>query len=297
VELKEIEAFYHAATMQSFARAAERLETSQPTISARVAALERSLGVALFDRSRRAARLTSRGRAMLEWSERILGLAREARAAVADRASFRGTIRVGTAETLVHTWLPRFIEKLRGTFPRLDLELTVDITPNLRTGLEARELDLALLMGPITQPGFRNVTLSSYRTLFVASPKLGLNERKVTAHKLAEHALITYPRNTVPTAELAAIIRRQTGRPPRSIASGALAANIRLAVTGAGVALLPEPMVRKELNRGELAIVKTTIATSPLRFTATWIERDAEPHVAAVAELAEQVAHSKDQKS
>ena len=126
MQLKEIEAFYHAATMKSFARAAERLEISQPTISARIVALERGLGVTLFDRSGRSARLTSRGREMLEWSERILGLAREAQASVSDRASFRGTIRLGTAETLVHTWLPRFIEKLRGTFPRLDLELTVD---------------------------------------------------------------------------------------------------------------------------------------------------------------------------
>ena len=216
---------------------------------------------------------------------------------MADRASFRGTVRLGTAETLVHTWLPRFIEKLRGTFPRLDLELTVDITPHLRAGLERHELDLAFLMGPITEPGFRNVALSSYRTMFVASPSLGLGQRKVTARQLAGHALITYPRNTVPTAELAAIIRRDTGRPPRLIASGALAANIRLAVTGAGIALLPEPMVRAELARGELAIVKTVVATTPLRFTATWIERDAEAYVAAVAELALQVAGTKNQKS
>lgn len=103
VELGQVQAFYYAATMRSFARAAERLETSQPTISARVAALERRLGVPLFDRSQRTARLTSRGREMLQWAERMLALAREAHVAVADRASFRGTVRLGTAETLVHT--------------------------------------------------------------------------------------------------------------------------------------------------------------------------------------------------
>ncbi len=297
VELKEIEAFFYAATLHSFASAAERLETSQPTISARIAALERKLGVTLFDRSGRTARLTARGRSMLEWSERILNLAREAEAAVSDRASFRGTVRLGSAETLVHTWLPRFIEKLRGTFPRLDLELTVDITPHLHAGLQAQALDLAFLMGPVTEPGFRNVALSSYRTLFVASPSLGLGQRKLTTRKLAEYALITYPRNTVPTAELSAIIRRDTGRPPRLIASGALAANIRLAVTGAGIALLPEPMVRDELDRGTLAIVRTAVATTPLHFTATWIERDTEAHVAAVAELAARIARVKHQES
>ena len=297
MQLKEIEAFYHAATMKSFAHAAERLETSQPTISARIVALERSLGVTLFDRSRRSARLTSRGREMLAWSERILGLVREAQASVSDRASFRGTIRLGTAETLVHTWLPRFIERLRGTFPRLDLELTVDITPHLRAGLESRQLDLAFLMGPVTEPGFRNVKLSSYRTVFVAAPSLQLAQRRVTAAKLAQFALITYPRNTLPTAELVELIRQRTGRPPRLIASGALAANIRLAVTGAGVALLPEPMVRQELQRRELCILQTAVATTPLRFTATWITRDADPFVAAVAGLAGQVARTKHQKN
>ncbi|HVF64638.1 MAG TPA: LysR family transcriptional regulator [Casimicrobiaceae bacterium] len=297
MELKEIEAFYYAATMKSFARAAERLETSQPTISARVASLERGLNVKLFDRSHRTARLTARGREMLERAERMLTLVRETRAIVADRASFRGTLRLGSAETLVHTWLPRFMQKLRGSFPRLDLELTVDITPHLRAGLEANDLDLAFLMGPVTQPGFRNLALAAYRTVFVAAPSLGLPRRRLSARTLAQYPLITYPRNTVPTTELAALIRRHAGRSPRLVASGALAANVRLAVTGAGVALLPEALVKAELKSGELVEVKTAIAPTPLAFTATWFERDAEPHLAAVAELAQQVARAKDQKS
>ena len=55
--------------------------------------------------------------------------------------------------------------------------------------------------------------------------------------------------------------------------------------------------MRQELQRRELKVVQTTVATTPLRFTATWIERDADPFVAAVADLAGQVARAKHQKS
>jgi DNA-binding transcriptional LysR family regulator len=62
---------------------------------------------------------------MLGWAERILRLTREAEAAMAERSSFRGTVHLGVAETIVHTWLPAFIDKVRARYPRLDLELAV----------------------------------------------------------------------------------------------------------------------------------------------------------------------------
>src|SRR6266481_5565008 len=98
MQLREIETFYWTATIGNFARAAERLETSQATVSARIAALERRLGLKLFDRSKRSARLTARGREMLGWAESILRLARDAEAAMADPTALGGTVRLGVSE-------------------------------------------------------------------------------------------------------------------------------------------------------------------------------------------------------
>jgi DNA-binding transcriptional LysR family regulator len=51
MELKEVEAFYWSATLRSFSKAAIRLDTSQPTISARIASLERHLSLHPQERS------------------------------------------------------------------------------------------------------------------------------------------------------------------------------------------------------------------------------------------------------
>jgi DNA-binding transcriptional LysR family regulator len=53
LELRELEAFFWVATLRSFSRAADRLHTSQPTVSARVAALEAHLSVKLLERGGR----------------------------------------------------------------------------------------------------------------------------------------------------------------------------------------------------------------------------------------------------
>ncbi|HVL09263.1 MAG TPA: LysR family transcriptional regulator, partial [Burkholderiaceae bacterium] len=56
--LQQLETFFWTVTLGSFAAAAERLYTTQSTVSMRVRELERNLGVELFDRSLRSARLT-----------------------------------------------------------------------------------------------------------------------------------------------------------------------------------------------------------------------------------------------
>ena len=62
----------------------------------------------------------------------------------------RGIVRLGFSETIVHTWLPTLIERVNTAYPNLELEIEVDISPNLRERLITKNLDLALLLGPIS---------------------------------------------------------------------------------------------------------------------------------------------------
>ena len=62
--LKQIEAFVWVADLQSFRRAAERLNTTQPNISARISSLEEALGTALMTRDAGSVRLTGKGQTL-----------------------------------------------------------------------------------------------------------------------------------------------------------------------------------------------------------------------------------------
>ncbi|MGA0598243.1 LysR family transcriptional regulator [Enterovirga sp. CN4-39] len=290
MELRELEAFFWVGTLRSFSRAADRLRTSQPTISARVAALEAHLTVKLLERGGRRVRLTPLGAEMLGYAERMLGLRSQAEAAVSGAAGLRGHVRLGTAETVVHTWLPHFIRELETRHPRLSLELTVDTTPNLREELVRGELDLAILLGPISEPTMQSRLISTYPLSLVAAPSLGLAGRELTLADLARYPLITYSHRTRPTIALRELFRNAGLPQPRLIASASLAANIRLAVDGVGPATLPEILVAGEIAEGRLHALTVDFELAPLRFTVTHPRAPSDPLIAAAAELARQVA-------
>ena len=111
VELRHLRYFVAVATHLSFSRAAEHLHLAQQSLSQQISALERDLGVRLFDRDSRGTRLTGLTRA-------------DAAVAVAQRAA-RGEIgRLDLAflASTANYMLPPVVRALRERFP--DLELT-----------------------------------------------------------------------------------------------------------------------------------------------------------------------------
>src|SRR3989440_12903773 len=82
VEIDQVETFLAVATFGGFHRAAEALRVSQPAVSARIKALEESLGVSLFARSRSGLTLSEAGRTLRPYAEQLLRTASLARQAV-----------------------------------------------------------------------------------------------------------------------------------------------------------------------------------------------------------------------
>jgi DNA-binding transcriptional LysR family regulator len=152
IDLRNLETFVWVAQLGGFRSAADKLNTTQPAISARIALLEDELGVKLFDREQRRATLTAKGFELLGYAERMLQLRADMLRAVSEKMAMRGIIRLGVAETIVHTWLPRLIERLNAVYPLITLEIDVDITPNLRHALVGHQLDIAFLLGPVSEP-------------------------------------------------------------------------------------------------------------------------------------------------
>jgi len=113
-DFKAIETFMWVATLGSFRGAAQRLNTTQPAISQRIAQLEREVGVKLLQRDRRMVLPTPSGRQMMVYAEKLIGLRSEMLAAVGDRSAMHGVLRLGVAETIVHTWLSQL-----GSWPAL----------------------------------------------------------------------------------------------------------------------------------------------------------------------------------
>src|ERR1700730_6911121 len=97
VDFKSIETFLWVVTLGSFRGAAQRLNTTQPAISQRIAQLEREMGVKLLTRAPRVASLTTSGRQLMVYAEKLIGLRSEMIAEVGDRSAMRGVVRLGVA--------------------------------------------------------------------------------------------------------------------------------------------------------------------------------------------------------
>jgi DNA-binding transcriptional LysR family regulator len=292
VDFKSLETFLWVVTLGSFRAAGEKLNTTQPAISQRIAQLEREVGVKLLNRDHRVASPTPSGRQLMVYAEKLIGLRSEMMAEVSDRSAMRGVLRLGVAETIVHTWLSRLIKSVNIAYPNLSLEIEVDITPNLSARLLAQEIELAFMLGPLAASSVRNRVLCDYPVGFLASPALGLGTGPLTVHDLAKFPIITFPRKTQPYEIVRSLFNRPDLPPIRLHASASLATVIHMAIEGLGIAVIPTAIVENELADGRLQLLSTDLKIPPLTFSASWLVSPDTVAVELVADLAGKIAQS-----
>lgn len=290
VAFKALQTFAAVADLGSFRGAARRLHMTQPAVSQRIGQLEDELGTKLFERRSRSVALTATGRELLVYAEKLLRLRGDMLAAVTEKASLRGVLRLGVSETIVHTWLSRFIERLDKTYPHLGIEIEVDISPHLQERLLARQIDLAFLLGPVSAPAVRNLPLCQYPVGFVASPALKWRHRAATIAELAAWPIITFSRNTQPYVAVRELFNRPDLPPVRLHASASLSTVVRLALDGIGIAVIPPAVVAPELAAKRLRMIDVEARIPELSFVASWPASVDSPAAEAVAAMAAEIA-------
>ncbi len=295
LNLKQLEAFVWVADLQSFRGAADRLGTTQPNISARIAGLEQALGVVLMTRDAGSVVLTAKGRDLLAHARRVLDATDALIAAADQKALIDGTLRLGVTEMIVHTWLRDYLRRLKETYPQLSVELTVDLSVNLETMLAERRIDLAVQNGPFTRLVTSEIDLGAYGLIWVASASLGL-PAVVSPQALAAHPILTHARDTHLFAQVADHFAAAKV-PVRLVPSSNLAACLHMTIDGMGVATLPEAMAADALSRGDLVRVGYGWTPTPLHFFARYDVGRTPRVVADAAFVAARAAQAFDQES
>jgi DNA-binding transcriptional LysR family regulator len=287
VDLRSLEVFFWVVKLGGFGRAAERLHMTQPAVSGRISQIEARFAVRLLDRAaNRAAVPTAKGMELYAYAERMLSLRSELEASLSGGAHPSGIVRIGVAETLVHTLLGRFIQRLHRLYPNITPEITVDISPNLQPMLLTGELDVALLLGPVNEPRVRNVLLCDHAMAWVASPALAVGDGTLGLAELARWPLLSYARGTLPHAQLSALFSRSDLPAVRIFSSSSLASIVSMAVDGIGIGVVPHAVAESELEAGRLRLLDVEAALPPLRFTASFLQTAVTGLAATVADVA-----------
>lgn len=289
-DLRNLETFVWVAHLGGFRAAADKLNTTQPAVSQRIAQLESEFGVKLFDREPRGIALTSKGNELLPYAERMLQLHADLLHAAREKKAMRGIVRLGVAETIVHTLLSKLIERMHTVYPALTLEIEVDVSPLLRERLLAHQLDIAFVLGPISEPRMKNVALSSYPLAWVASPSLDLGAEPVPLSTLARWPIITYPRNTRPYIAIREMMTRHDMPALRMYGNASLSTIVRMTLDGIGVSAIPPLVIRRELTENVCAFMKAEQNLPDLNFHACYPVKPDSYLAEAVTEIAREMA-------
>jgi LysR family transcriptional regulator, hydrogen peroxide-inducible genes activator len=148
--IRQLEYLVALADTLNFRRAAERTNTTQPTLSEQLKAMEDRLGAQLVERSRSRVMLTPIGVQTVEIARRILRDANEIRALTANGGQeLSGLLRLGLPPTIGPYLLPKIVPTLRAHYPSLKLYIREETPQSLVQALDDGALDVIITLLPV----------------------------------------------------------------------------------------------------------------------------------------------------
>jgi DNA-binding transcriptional LysR family regulator len=252
VTLKQLEAFYWAARLGSFAVAALRLHVTQSSLSRRISDLEEDLNQQLFSRSGQRATITDEGARLLPYASQMLELEAQARSGPGRELTLRGVCRFGVSELVATTWLPKLVTSVLRHHPDLVLQPHVDLTVGLERKLERGEIDFAIIPGPSRIPTLAHRRLGELEYAWMAAPARLAPGTVLTPHHFVEHPVITLTTQSTLTQSFDRWAEQQALEIPRRLVCNSLLALVGLTTAGVGISFFPKPLLRPLLQRGQL---------------------------------------------
>ncbi|KIC10893.1 transcriptional regulator [Leisingera sp. ANG-M1] len=243
--------FEAAAKTEGFARAAEEMNVTQSAVSRQIQILEAFVGQSLFTRSKQRVKLTAAGRNLLAELSPLLEELELTILKTKSHDSAEGSLNIGVYPTLGSRWLMPLImgpeaEKIRHTLNLVTYLKNSEIDPSL--------VDLAFAQGDVSWPGYRADRLMS-DVLVVAGAPDQFPEPLENPEALLEHRILQH--STRPLS-WQIWFKLQGVKLPRKII-GPMFNQFEMLIdatkNGHGIAIIPEILIRKELQNGSLVQV------------------------------------------
>ena len=265
MEIGRLEAFVRVATKLSFSRAAESLYLTQPTVTARIQALERELGEPLFERLGRTIRMTDAGEAFLPYAQRALRAVEEGRDALAGlRDVNSGHLTIGTAPTVGTYVLPGILQQFSERYPAVEVSIRTGRSEEVQAMVLADEVQVGFERY-LTHPDIETVPLYEDDIALMAGSRHPLAQRgPTTVADLALEPVIFFDVDSSYHAISQAIFRERGIAPRQSLDVDSLEMAKHLVMRGLGLAFLPRVAVAHELEARTLVAIEIA-GTEPLR--------------------------------
>lgn len=281
MDLSDLRVFQAVATAGGITRAAALLHRVPSNVTTRVKNLEDKLGVALFAREGRKFQLSPQGRVLLEYANRLLSLAEEARAAVHDQVP-RGVLHLGAMESTAAIRLPSLLGQIHERYPDLSIELRTGAPRALTACVLSGEFDAALVAEPVSD--LRLDSLAAFTEQLVIIGPAGHPPIR-SAHDIRKGTLLVFEPDCPHRQRLEAWCARDNMAPRRVIEVGSYHAILGCCVAGMGVALIPAAVLDTYTERARLSEHKLKGEFRTVKTLLIWRKDSPQPKVKVLADL------------
>ena len=246
MEMQQLRYVVAVARTGNFSRAAGQCHVSQPSLSQQIKKLEDELGERLFDRMKRAAKLTPHGEAFLRHAVHILEAADTAKREAAEAKDLlRGTITVGVLPTIAPYLLPEAMAEFTEKYPGVEIIVQEDTTARLLQHALAYEIDFALASQPIQDERLEVKELFAEELLLALPPGHPLTrKRTVAVADLEGERLIVMKEGHCLGDQVLGFCERRDVKPKISFRSAQLETVQALVASGLGISLIPAMAAR-----------------------------------------------------
>jgi DNA-binding transcriptional LysR family regulator len=268
IDLAVLEIFKAVAEHGGITKAAARLNRVQSNVTTRVKQLEARLGATLFVRRNRRLILSSDGKRLLAYANRLLDLSAEAEAALRNGAP-SGTLVLGALESTAATRLPPILARYHRAFPEVRVDLVTGTTGALVTKVLNEEVHAAFVAEPFAAPALEAEPVFT-EELVVIAPKTARRIR--TPRDIGRATLIAFGTGCSYRSRLETWLGTGKMVPERIMEFGSYHAIVACVAAGAGIAIVPRSVLRVSLGRPDVAAYRLPPAIAKVRTCLVWRE-------------------------
>jgi DNA-binding transcriptional LysR family regulator len=267
MELYQVRSFVAVAEQGNVTRAADKLNVSQPAVSAQIKALEQELGVSLFERKASGMELTAAGKRLLATAEQLLAAAHALRnEARAINGAVAGVVRMGTLSDPQVIRVGELITAAVERYPLLEIQFHHEVTGGAYEKVRDGELDASFYYGDLSHPAVAEVALRDlvYRVVAPAAWRAQL-ERADWPQLASQPWILTPPIST--HHRLASALFSEHGIEPAKVVEADDEFVVgSLVVAGVGIGLMREDLALEKAAAGEVLLWSEVRLTTPLKF-------------------------------
>ena len=281
MDLSDLRMFRAVAETGGVTKAAARLHRVPSNVTARIKKLESDLEVELFARAGKRMQLSPKGKVLLDYANRLLGLADEARQAMHDSTP-RGVLRLGAMESTAAIRLPSLLGEFRATYPDISIQLATGAPRPLTNKVLEGSLDAALVAEPVSETALDRV-LAFVERLVLIGP--GDHAPIRSPSDLREGTLLAFEPDCPHRQRLEAWCARSQWAPRQIIEVGSYHAILGCCAAGMGVALIPAAVLDTYSERARLSVHPLSGDFKSVRIFLIWRKNLPQPKIEALATL------------